>query len=205
MKQLLLVLFGLLVATGTASAQRRIQVGIRGGINASEYKVARTRIGDYLFTPGPTQVGYEAGFVLRINLSRHLHLQSEFNYDFVNYSVRARSANATRNITLRTERLEIPVQLGLQFGMVRIFGGAQFRVADTGRSSSPQLLKVKFNDDDIAVMGGIGLNIRKFFFDLRVSGYPRSHVWQSYTSRGVTTRVKVPHDIVYGGSLGFFF
>lgn len=204
MKQFVLLFLVLLLAAGTASAQR-FQVGIHGGINATEYKAARTRIGDYTFSPGPAQVGYQAGLVVRFNLSKHLHLQSEFNYDFVNYSLHARSAYATREVRLRTERLEIPVQLGLQFGIVRIFGGAQFRVADTGRSSAPQLLKVKFNDSDIALMGGIGINIRKFFIDLRVSGYPRSHVWQTFTSKGVTTRVQVPHDIVYGGSLGFFF
>ena len=48
-------------------------------------------------------------------------------------------------------------------------------------------------------------NIRKFFIDFRISGYPRSRVWHDFTSEGIAQRVKVPHDIVYGGSLGFFF
>ena len=54
-------------------------------------------------------------------------------------------------------------------------------------------------------MGGLGFNVRKFFIDFRISGYPRSRVWHDFTSEGIAQRVKVPHDIVYGGSLGFFF
>ena len=58
---------------------------------------------------------------------------------------------------------------------------------------------------DVGVMGGLGFNIRKFFIDFRISGYPRSRVWHDFTSEGIARRVKVPHDIVYGGSVGFFF
>ena len=72
-------------------------------------------------------------------------------------------------------------------------------------SSAPQLLRVRFNNGDIGVMGGLGFNVRKFFIDFRISGYPRSRVWHDFTSDGVSRRVKVPHDIVYGGSVGFFF
>ena len=56
-------------------------------------------------------------------------------------------------IALRTERFEIPVQLGFQFGVLRLFGGALFRVTESERSSVPQLLKVRFNNGDVGVMG----------------------------------------------------
>ena len=62
-----------------------------------------------------------------------------------------------------------------------------------------------FNNDEMAVMGGIGLNIRHFFLDFRVQGYPRSRIWNTFVSEGVTQRVKVSRDLVYGGSIGFFF
>ena len=83
-------------------------------------------------------------------------------------------------------------------------GGAQFRVADSERDSAPKLLKVNFNDD-VGIMGGVGFNIRKFFFDFRLSGYARSHVWNTFVSDGVSQRVRVPRNLVYGGSVGFFF
>ena len=85
--------------------------------------------------------------------------------------------------------------------VLRLFGGALFRVTESERSSVPQLLKVRFIICDVGVMGGLGCNIRKFFIDFRISGYPRSRVWHDFTSEGIARRVKVPHDIVYGGSL----
>lgn len=203
MKRFFLLAICAVLASG-ASAQRRLQIGVRGGVNATDYKAVATRIGDYTFSPGSAQVGYEAGLVVRLNLSRHIHIQSELDYDFVNYQFSARGP-ASRRIMVRTERLQIPLQLGFQAGILRIFGGAQFRVSQSERSNTPELLKVKFNNDNVGIMGGIGLNVRKFFIDFRVSGYPRTNVWQEFTSDGVTRRVKVPHDIVYGGSIGFFF
>ena len=206
MKHLVFTLLAALLVSGAASAQR-LMVGVRGGVNLTDYSFDATRIGDTRFTPGTPRVGYDVGFVLRLNLSKRLHLQSELDYAFVNYSVRAASVGnaGSSRLTLRTERLEIPVQLGFQFGVLRLFGGALFRVTDSERSSSPQLLRVGFNNGDVGVTGGLGLNIHKFFIDLRVSGYPRSRVWHDFTSGGVTQRVKVPHDLVYGGSIGFFF
>ena len=149
-------------------------------------------IGENRFRPGPAKAGYQAGLVLRFNLTRRLHLQSELNFAFVNYSIRAEGPR-TRSVSLRSERFEIPLQLG-----------AQFRVADSERDSAPKLLKVNFNDD-VGIMGGVGFNIRKFFFDFRLSGYARSHVWNTFVSDGVSQRVRVPRNLVYGGSVGFFF
>lgn len=209
MKHLVFTLLAALVFSGAASAQR-LMVGVRGGVNFADYSFVPTRIGDTRFTPGAVRAGYDVGFVLRLNLSKHLHLQSELDYAFVNYSVRAENAGnagnaGSRRLTLRTERFEIPVQLGFQFGVLRLFGGALFRVTDSEHSSSPQLLRIGFNNGDVGIMGGLGFNVRKFFIDFRISGYPRSRVWHDFTSEGIARRVKVPHDIVYGGSLGFFF
>lgn len=203
MKRLLLTLLAGVLSAGTLSAQR-LQVGIRGGIDAAKHAFDPVTIGSNTFSPASGRVGFETGFVVRLNLTRHLHLQSELDYNFVNYAVHA-DGTSRRDISLRAERLEVPVQLGLQFGVVRLFGGMSFRLADSSHSSAPQLLRVRFNNDEMAVMGGIGLNIRHFFLDFRVQGYPRSRIWNTFVSEGVTQRVKVSRDLVYGGSIGFFF
>lgn len=203
MKQFVILLCAALFVCGAASAQR-LQFGLRGGIRTADHNFGRVRIGDLAVTSGKAQIGYDVGIALRLNITRHLHLQSELNYAFTDYAFRV-SELYTRDVKMRTERLELPVELGLQFGVFRIFGGAQFRLTQSGRSTAPELLKVRFNDDDIAIMGGVGLNIKKFFIDLRVSGYPRSHVWNTFIADGVTQRVKAGRDIVYGGSIGFFF
>ena len=127
MKHLVFTLLAALVFSGAASAQR-LMVGVRGGVNFADYSFVPTRIGDTRFTPGSVRAGYDVGFVLRLNLSKHLHLQSELNYAFVNYNVLAENSGS-RRITLRTERFEIPVQLGFQFGVLRLFGGERVQAA----------------------------------------------------------------------------
>lgn len=203
MKHLFFILFSALLIPGAASA-RRLQVGVHGGISVADYSFVPTRIGEVGFSPGSLRAGYNAGLVARLNLSNCVHLQTELNYAFINYEVRTQGAGLD-HLTLRTQRFEIPVHLGFQFGPLRLFGGVQFRAASSERSSAPQVLKVRFNNGDAGITGGIGLGIRKFFIDFRATGYPRSRVWHEFTSHGTTQRVKVPHDIVYSGSIGFFF
>ncbi len=204
MKKLSALLIFLLVLNIPEASARRVRIGIRGGINLSDYRFDRLQIGDTWFVPGNARTGYEAGAVLRIDLSRRIHLQGELDYAIVNYDVLAINT-ARRVVSLRNGRLEIPVQAGLQFGPLRFFGGPLFRVSHTGRSSAAEVLRIGFNDRNVGIMGGMGLNIGRFFIDFRVSGYPRSRVWQTFFSGASVRRVRVPHDIVYGGSVGFFF
>ncbi|MCX4300970.1 MAG: outer membrane beta-barrel protein [Alistipes sp.] len=205
MKRLLLISsFVLLFASGTASA-RRLQVGFRGGINTTDYRFSPVAIGETRFVTGSSRAGFETGFVLRLNLSKFVHLQSELNYDFVNYSIRATRANLQTDVRLRSERLEVPVQLGFQLGIVRLFGGASFRLNNSLHSSHPDLLKIRFDTENMAWMGGIGLNFKHFFLDFRLQGYPGSKHNNIFESNGIRQKVHIRSNIVYGGSLGFFF
>lgn len=203
MKHLFPLLLCALLLTGAASAQRRFQVGVRGGVTTTSYTFSRVEIGENRFRPGPAKAGYQAGLVLRFNLTRRLHLQSELNFAFVNYSIRAEGPR-TRSVSLRSERFEIPLQLGLQFGPLRLFGGAQFRLSQTQRSSASNLLRIGFNDSDMALSGGAGLKICKFFLEFRVTGYPGSRT-NEFRSGSSVERVRMQHHIVYGSSIGFFF
>ena len=202
MKRFLFLLVVGVLLCGNVTAQR-LRIGVRGGFNVSDYDFTPVQVGDVRFSSGPLRAGFEAGLVARLNLTRHLHFQTELNYDFVNYAVRAET-NVLRTLRMRSERLDLPVQLGLQFGILRLFGGVSFRLHSTSHSSSPALLKVDYNDN-MAVMGGLGVNVRSFFLDLRVQCYPRSHVWNTFTSGDTAARVKINHDVIYGGSIGFFF
>lgn len=203
MKMLFLTLCCLLLGVGSACA-KRLQAGVRGGVTLTDYKFAPVKIGDISFSPGAKRPGFDMGLVIRLNLSRRIHLQSEFNYVSANYDLRSGGA-AGRNIRIEAKRFEIPVEMGFQFGVVRIFAGARFRPAQGGHSSAPETVNISFNNHNVAVIGGLGLNIRKFFIDFRASGYPRNRIWQTFTSHGTSQRVKISHDMVYGCSMGFFF
>lgn len=203
MKKLFLTLLIVAAACGSASA-RRLQAGLRGGVTATDYRFSPVVIDGTRFTAGPTRAGFDAGFVLRLNLSKHLHLQSELDYGFMNYAVHASNSKLRTDVRLRSERLEVPVQLGLQLGALRLFGGASFRLSTSLHSSNADLLKVKFSENP-AWMGGIGLNIGKFFFDARVQGPWVSKNRDTFISRGYVRQAHVRNDLVWSGSLGFFF
>ena len=199
-------LFILLISSVTAGSVsgKRVPVGLRGGANFSDYRFPSVEIDGTRFTSGPVRTGYEGGLVLRLDLTRHFHLQSELDYAFVDYAVNAATSDRTRRIDIRTERLEVPVQLGFQLGPLRLFGGAQFRLSQSQRSSDTNLLRIGFNDSDMALTGGAGLKIRKFFLEFRVTGYPGSRT-NEFQSGSTVERVRLKHHIVYGSSIGFFF
>lgn len=204
MKRLLFTLVAALTVGGAASAQR-LQAGFRGGINTTDYRFSPVVIDGTRFVTGSSRAGYEAGFVLRLNLSKFVHLQSELNYDFVNYTIHAANANLHTDVRLRSERLELPVQLGFQFGVIRLFGGVSFRLNTLLHSSHPDLLKVGFGSDNVALMGGLGLNIKHFFLDFRLQGYAGSKNYNTFISNGIRQKVRMRTNIVWGGSFGFFF
>lgn len=197
-------MFALLATAGHLSAQR-LQVGFRGGLFFTDHHMAATEAGGMTVTQGPMQLGYDAGLMMRLNLTRHLHLHSEVNYVSARYRYTAATAERSQQIGITAERLEIPVQLGLQFGVVRLFGGAVFRPAATQHSHASHILRVKYNDNDIALTAGLGFTIQKFAFDFRVTGYPQRSSSNTLILHNATTEARVRNSFTYGLSLGFFF
>lgn len=204
MKHYLLLLVALALS-GTASAQR-LQIGVRGGLNTSDYRFSAADLSGTYITRSSARLGYDVGFAFRLNLTRHFHLQAETNYVFANYGYHLRG-NYTHDVRIRAERFEIPVELGIRFAKVlRLFGGAVFRATESQRSSAPGIFKVKFNDGDIALIGGLGINAGKFFLDFRLTAYPQGHTWNTFMLAGSAPQhVRISRNLSYGGSLGFFF
>lgn len=107
-----LLLFAALVLSGAASAQR-LRLGVRAGMNTSDYRFSTVRIGDTYVSRGGARAGFDVGLVFRYDLSRRFHLQAETDYVFANYAYRLRGG-AVHDVRIRAERLEIPVELGFQ-------------------------------------------------------------------------------------------
>ena len=205
MKRFLLILLAVSSVT-TASFAQRFQVGARIGANLSDYSTADAKFTEGTFYRGSVRAGFEAAILFRLNITRHLNLQTEFEYDRANYDFRySGPAYAQRNVRLHADRIEIPLLLGIDAGPVRLFGGASFRAAHSENSSAPSLLRLKFNDSDVALTGGAGLKINKFFIEGRISGYPKKSLTNKITSKGETLDIKVCHNIKWTLTAGFFF
>lgn len=203
-KRLFTTLLAVLALAGAATAQP-LRVGVRGGINMVDYSFRPVDIGERTFSPGDRRPGYDAGLVLRLRLARRLDLQSGLDYSRVDYGFRMVQNDALRKLNIVTERLEVPAELGIHLGVFRIFGGARFRLKSWQHSSNKHLLTVDFSDSKVALSGGVGLNIRKFFLEFRLTGYPGSVYHDTFRSGRARQRVAIRSSVIYGASMGFFF
>ena len=194
MKRLFTLLIILSAVTSTASAQR-FRVGFRIGANATDYSLPIVPFDGGYLVGGNTRVGFETALVARLNITRHLHLQTEFEYSLTGYQLRHVRTEGEQRIRLHANRVEVPLMLGVNIGAVRLFGGTFFRIAHSEKSEAPYLAKIRFNDSDVGVMGGVGINIRNFFVEARISGYPQSSVKSTIVSNGESRHIMVGRNI----------
>jgi len=203
------IILSLLLAAGFCSVAyaQRFKVGVRVGADMVDYSSPRIEFAGGSVSHGSNRVGFETALIGRLNITRHLHLQTEFEFSRTGYAFRYHYAEgySQRNIKIHANRIEIPLQIGINAGPVRLFGGVAFRVAHSEKSNAPSLLKVKFNDSNIGLTGGVGVNIRRFFIDARITGYPRSTIYNTFTSNGETHRTAIGRHIRWSVSTGFFF
>ena len=205
MKKILLSL--LAAALCSVCYAQRFRVGVRAGVDIVDYSSPRVGFAGGSVVHGSNRAGFETALVGRLNITRHLHLQTEFEFSRTGYAFRYDYAEgrSRRNINVHANRIEIPLQIGINAGPIRLFGGAAFRVAHSEKSSAPSLLKVKFNDSNVGITGGAGVNFHKFFIDARITGYPRSKIYNTFTSDRETHRVAVKRHIRWSVSAGFLF
>ncbi len=155
-------------------------VGVRGGVNFADYSFVPTRIGDTRFTPGAVR----AGLTWASSCGSTSRSTSICNRNWTTPSSITtcwpRTPGAAASAAHRAVRDSRPAGLPVRRAAAvrrRAVPRHGFRA-----QQRPQALKVRFNNGDVGVMGGLGFNIRKFFIDFRISGYPRSRVWVRFTT-----------------------
>lgn len=198
----LILPFVTLCATGFAQS---FQVGVRVGANMTDFALPKLSFEEGVVAGADARVGFETALMARFNLTRHLHLQAEFEFSRSSYRLRYVEDAAEQRVKLHAHRVELPLLLGVNLGPVRLFGGTFIRIVHSEKSSAPSVVKVKFNDSDVGYMGGLGVNIRKFFIEARVTGYPKRSTSHSVESYGVSREVEVKRHIRYSLSTGVFF
>lgn len=134
MKHLFPLLLALLLTGAAALAQRRFQVGVRGVATSYTFSAWKS---ENRFRPGPAKAGYQAGWSCWFNLTRRLHLQSELNFAFVNYSIAPKAPHPQR--LMRSERFEIRCSWAFSSGAsAALRRRGQFRVAPTRTGQRPR-------------------------------------------------------------------
>lgn len=205
MKRLIFTLLLLLGLSLSCRAQR-FRVGARVGANITGYRMEALGFERGTIREGRPKAGFEAALAARLALTKHINLQAEFEFDRTGYGFEyVRSDAPVQSAAVHASRLEIPLMLGIQIGSyVRLFGGASFRAAHSEKSTVPSLVQVRFNDSAVALTGGMGLNIRKFFLEGRITGYPQKTEW-TVVSQGEKQRTTIKNPVKWSITTGFFF
>ena len=204
MKRLLLILT-LLVAISATSRAQTLRVGVRIGANATDLSLPKVSFGERYIVSDNAKVGLESAIMARLNITRHLHLQAEFEYSLSCYQVRYVAPIEQLRVRLHANRIELPLMIGVNIGSMHLLCGTFIRIAHSEKSSAPNLVKIKFNDSDVGLMGGLGVNLGRFFIEARISGYPRSVIHSRVESQGTTEQMRLKRHIRYSLSTGILF
>lgn len=205
MKRLTVIII-LLAATAVSSPAQIFRVGVRAGANISDYSFSDFTFNGVAISHGKPKAGFETALVARLTIITMLHVQAEFEYSRTGYGFTyVGDGEPGRSIKVHANRMEIPLELGVNIGPVRLFTGVAFRVAHNEKSNAPSLLKVEFNGSNTGIMGGVGLNIRRLFIDARITGYPRSSGKNTFIIDGDRRRVSVGRNLRWSLSAGVMF
>lgn len=204
MKTLLLSIAMALMVTLGASAQI-FKVGLRGGVNIANNDFEQVSTGDYQIGHIKSKPGYQVALVTRITLPRFVQISPEFQMVAHNYRYRLSGPYSSREVSVAVKRFEIPLIIGVNISALRIFGGPVFRVAQitkvkNGRSG----FGVDYDDADVALVAGAGLDLGKFFIDARYNFYPKE-IQNRIKVDGVTRTAKIKNNGMWQFSAGFFF
>lgn len=205
MKSLFAAIVLSLLVCSVCRAQH-IQVGVRAGASLTDYSIGNKVFDSGIIGGGRVHAGFETALLARFSFARRMFLQAEFEYNRDGYEfMYTHGDRPDRNIIIDANRIEIPLMLGVKAGPVHFFAGAYFRISHSEKSSAPGILKVGFNNSDVALAGGAGVSIRRFFIDARVMGYPRATMYNNMTVAGQTRRVTVARQLRWSLSAGVLF
>lgn len=194
----------LIVATVTASSAQILRIGVRGGVNLSDVRFDEISIGDYSVSRVKDSPGYQIALVTRFSIPKFLQISPELQFTSHDYRYSVGGAKSGE-VRVATKRLELPVMIGFNIKALRVFAGPVFRLSHSEKPNNDYLgLKVKYNDSDVGIVAGAGLDIGKFFVDARYSVYPKTTY--NLMSFGRDHRyVKMKRNAMWQFSAGFFF
>lgn len=200
----LLLTFVMVLTTLGVSAQV-FKIGVRGGANITNNDFTAISTGEYRVSHLPSKAGYQVALVTRISIPRFLQISPEFQMVSHTYRYRINSPIAHSEASVAVRRFEIPVTVGFNIWVLRLFGGPVFRVAQSEKVKSVKRdFKVHHNDSDVAFVAGAGVDLGKFFLDARYNFYPKKVSYRIEID-GTTRNAKVRNSGMWQFSAGFFF
>ncbi len=182
MKNALIILITLLFVTA-ASAQ--VKFGIRGGLSSTELKPSSFRVDDeqgieaFSIAVKEANYGYHLGVFLQAGNDKFF-IQPEilFNSTSTDYSFRESVGSGLETIVNETyQRVDIPVMVGIKFGILRLQGGpvGHFHLDSSSDFNDPTILNLEGYEQNFKTLtygyqAGVGLDFWKFVIDVKYEG-----------------------------------
>ncbi len=163
------------------SLQAQVKAGIRGGMSTMDVVPGELIITDsesakqFGLSVADANYGIHMGLFAQAKIGR-FYIQPEvlFNSSSVNYNLKDFSGGQVVNV-IKTEsfqNLDLPLMLGLDYGLLRLQGGP---VAHVHINSTSELFDIdgygqKFDEMTWGYRAGIGLDLWKLMIDLNYEG-----------------------------------
>ena len=202
------ILLCLLLASMGVNALGQVRLGLRGGAVTSVYQFEEEMIDGLLVRPvSGSQMGYQLGLVLRLTVPNLIHIQPEINVSSRDYDFTIDGPDGIYpRGRVAVKRLEMPVTAGVNLGPLRLFAGPVFILSQSQETNLKSMygLDVAFDDSDVALVAGIGLDAKQFFVDIRYTTF-RDNPTALYSRYNQTQSVRTTKDFTVQYSVGFFF
>ena len=201
----LLLTFAMVLTLAFGASAQVFKIGVRGGINITDNNFSQISTGEYRVNHLPSKIGYQVALTTRISIPHFLQISPEFQMVSHTYRYQINSQFGRSDAQVSVKRFEIPVTVGFNIWVLRIFGGPVFRVAHTEKVKSIHRdFDVHYNDSDVALMVGAGLDLGKFFLDTRYNFNPKQ-ARNTIEIGGIGRTAKIKNSGMWQFSAGFFF
>lgn len=190
----------MLASVSNINAQKLIEFGIKGGVQAQSLKMAKTASLSTLTSSG--DFGYQLGLMSRINLA-FLYVQPELVYNSAYFTVKNSSNNSAK---FSVNNFEVPVLLGVKLLFIRAFAGPVFNIMNETKNrenSMPTAFSTNINKATVGYNAGAGVQFGGFNVDLRYCGQFKKPI-QSISVGNITSEMKSGMNS-WQLNIGYFF
>lgn len=198
----------LAVAVCFASLAQPLKIGVRAGLSSSSYYFGRVNIDGTVIAPSVSYTaGWEVAAVMRLSIPGFIHIQPEISYVSRDYHFRINPTGVSQrnNYKIATQTVEVPVTVGFNISVLRLFGGPVFTLSSTQKPQNGDYnFNIKFNKPEVGILLGAGIDVKNFFVDVRYTLAPDKRE-DIFTLNGTSQKVNIRSDEMWKFSLGFFF
>lgn len=207
MKRIIIICLAIMLS-GWAAEARIIQFGARVGLNTGAYSFDKITIDKYTIAPAiDRNGGYQVGLIMRLSIPSFVYIQPELDLVMRDYSFALHSPSRVAEYkNLQTTRLELPIMMGIKIGAARFFGGPVWRLDSRQhyKGSGETPFRIRFNDNDIAAMAGVAIDLEGLFVEVRYMQYLKETA-SEITLNSYTRTLTVQNDNLFQISFGVMF